>query len=336
MLGWNPFNSESFCGAWGRSNIDGVQHGAFTRDSTKDFVLRHKRLLKAIVWKIWLSLPKGKVAVDYSPHASLTFSTWRWHIWSSPICWSCITHRNYVFLAAFTKSRRVNAKTLQPSSAKTLPVEDWCLDLSKQQTTKWQWPANPLNSESFCGAWGRSNIDGVQHGAFTRDSTKGFVLRHRRTLTAIVWKMWLSLPKEKVAVDYSSHASLTFSIWRWHIWSSPICWSCITHRNYVFLAAFTKSSRVNAKTLQPSSAKTSPVEDWCLDLSKQQTTKWQWRWAGILWTQSLFAGLEAEATSMGCSMVHSQEIQPKVLYWDTEELSRLLFGRCGYPCPRKK
>ena len=53
---------------------------------------RHRRALRAIVCKMRLSLPKGKVAVDYSLHASLTFS-WGWH-GSSPICSSCLPHRN--------------------------------------------------------------------------------------------------------------------------------------------------------------------------------------------------------------------------------------------------
>ena len=75
------------------------------------------------------------------------------------------------------------------------------------------------------------------------------------------------------------------------------------------------------------------------DPCKDQRTKWHWCWAGILWTQSLFAGLEAEATSMGCSMGHSEEIQSKILHWDcvdTEELSGLLFGRCGYLSKKEK
>ena len=42
---------------------------------------------------------------------------------------------------------------------------------------------------------------------------------------------------------------------------------------------------------------------------------------------------------MGCSMGHSEEIQSKILHRDrvdTEELSGLLFGRCGYPFPKEK
>ena len=53
----------------------------------------------------------------------------------------------------------------------------------------------------------------------------------------------------------------------------------------------------------------------------------------------LFAGLEAEATWMGCSVGYSEEIQSKILHRDrvdTEELPGLLFGRCGYPYPREK
>ena len=69
-----------------------MQHGAFKRDSTKDFALKppwHRRALMAIVWKMWPSLPNGKGAVDYSLQASLTFRGRRRYIWSSPRCWSC-------------------------------------------------------------------------------------------------------------------------------------------------------------------------------------------------------------------------------------------------------
>ena len=91
-------------------------------------------------------------------------------------------------------------------------------------------------------------------------------------------------------------------------------------------------------TEKPSCGKPLPMEDWCPAPCGQQTTKWKWCWAGILWTQSLFAGLEAEATSMGCSMGYSEEIQSKILHRDhvdAEELPGLLFGRRGYPYPRK-
>jgi len=61
---------------WSRSwtvgfHMHGVQHGAFRRDSVKDFASRpcwHRRALRAIVWKMWLSFPKGKVAVENSLH----------------------------------------------------------------------------------------------------------------------------------------------------------------------------------------------------------------------------------------------------------------------------
>ena len=213
-LGRNPLNilnSRSFCGAWGRSNIDWVQRGAFKRDSIRDFALRlpwHRRALMAIVWKIWLSLPKGKVAVDYSLQASLTFGNRRWHIWSSPICCRCIRHRNYAFVAAFTKSRRGNSKTFSQAVPKRCQwkIDVWIRESFRRQNgykiavMLGRNPLNILNSMSFCGAWGRSNIDWVQRGAFKRDSIRDFALRlpwHRRALMAIVWKIWLSLPKEK-------------------------------------------------------------------------------------------------------------------------------------------
>ena len=97
-------------------------------------------------------------------------------------------------------------------------MEDWCPDPCRAGIL---WT---LNWESFCRAWGRSNMHGVQHGAFRRDSVKDFASRpcwHRRALRAIVWKMWLSFPKGKVAVENSLHTSLTFNSWGWHIPSPP-------------------------------------------------------------------------------------------------------------------
>ena len=235
-----------------------VQHGAFKRDSTKDFALRppwHRRALMAIVWKMWLFLPKGKVAVDYSLQASLTFRGRRRYIRSSPRCWSCITHRNYVFHSAFTKSRRMNSKTFSQAGPKRC---QWKIDVWIRESFRRQ-NGSDAGPESFelrvflRGLRQKQHWLGaaVQHGAFKRDSTNDFALRppwHRRALMAIVWKMWLSLPNGKGAVDYSLQASLTFRGRRRYIWSSPRCWSCITHRNYVFHSAFTKSRRMNSKT----------------------------------------------------------------------------------------
>ena len=104
MLGRNPLNWDSFCRAWGRSNMDGVQRGVFRRDSIKDFASRpcwHRRAPRAIVWKTWLSIATGK-------SSRFTFSSWRWRIWSSPKCSNCISHWNYAARTTFTKSRPVN------------------------------------------------------------------------------------------------------------------------------------------------------------------------------------------------------------------------------------
>ena len=191
---------------------------------------------------------------------------------------------------------------------------------------------NPLNWDSFCRAWGRSNMDGVQRGVFRRDSINDFASRpcwHRRAPRAIVWKTWLSLPTGKSSRRERPSCQLHFQQLEMAylvIWSSPKCSNCISHWNYAARTTFTKSRPVN-KDFQPRCAKTLPVEDWWM-------TKWQWCWAGILWTEILFAGLEAEATWMGCSVGYSEEIQSKILHRDrvdTEELPGLSFGRRGYP-----
>ena len=95
---------------------------------------RARRALRAIVCKMWLSLPKRKVAVDYSLHASLT-SSWRWHR-SSPIPISTCGHKNlpnmnlgFFFRPTPKKNRGKNKtprlwkKCLIPGSAKT--VWEW-------------------------------------------------------------------------------------------------------------------------------------------------------------------------------------------------------------------
>ena len=113
----------------------------------------------AIVWKIRLSSPKGKVAVDYSLQASLTFSSWRWHIWSFPICWSCIHRRNYAFVAAFTKSRRGNSKNFSQAVPKRCQwkIDVWIRESFRRQNRYkmavmlGRNPLNILNSRSFCG-----------------------------------------------------------------------------------------------------------------------------------------------------------------------------------------
>ena len=117
--------------------------------------------------------------------------------------------------------------SLQPSCAKT-----W----HKQQRTKWQWCwAGTFWTQSLsAGLEAEATSMGFsQHGAFGRDSRKKHCIervltRRRKALRATVCKMWLSLPKAKVFVNYRLHASLTFS-WRWRR-SSPICSSCIPHR----------------------------------------------------------------------------------------------------------
>ena len=158
------------------------QHGSgaawgIRRDSIKDFALRrcwHRRALSAIVCKMWLSLPKGKVAVDCSLHASLTFSSWRL-VMSSPICPSCLPHRNCPY----------SFQHIQPSSrtfSQAVPKHcQWKIDVRIHASSRGQdgSDAGPESFELrvFLKAWGRSNIDGVQHGAFGRDSIKDFVLR---------------------------------------------------------------------------------------------------------------------------------------------------------------
>ena len=130
---------------------------------------------------MWLSLLKGKVAVDYSLHASLNFSSWRWHIWSSPICSSSIPHRNYAARTSVTESRRVNSRILGISTKVGENIASGRLMFGSVRPADNKMAVmlgrNPLNSESFCRACGRSNIDGVQHGAFRRDSIKDFALR---------------------------------------------------------------------------------------------------------------------------------------------------------------
>ena len=123
-------------------------------------------------------------------------------------------------------------------------------------------------------------------------------------------------------------------------WSRSLRWNTTSLRVASFLFglrmvsvltnAYPNSTQLQEPTAyreKPSCAKTLPVEDWW-------TTKWQWCWAGILWTEILFAGLEAEATWMGCSVGYSEEIQSKILHRDrvdTEELPGPSFGRRGYP-----
>ena len=91
--------------------------------------------------------------------ASLTFSSRRWHTWSSPICWSCIHRRNYAFVAAFTKSRRGNSKTFSHAVPKRC---QWKIDVWIRESFRRQNgykmavmldrnPLNILNSRSFCG-----------------------------------------------------------------------------------------------------------------------------------------------------------------------------------------
>ena len=118
---------------------------------------------------------------------------------------------------------------------------------------------------------------------------------------AIVWKMWLFLPKGKVAVDYSLQASLTFRGRRRYIRSSPRCWSCITHRNYVFHSAFTKSRRMNSKTFSQAGPKRCQwkIDVWIRESFRRQNGSDAGPESFEL--RVFLRGLEAEATLIGCS-----------------------------------
>ena len=91
--------------------------------------------------------------------ASLTFSSRRWHTWSSPICWSCIHRRNYAFVAAFAKSRRGNSKTFSHAVPKRCQwkIDAWIRESFRRQNGYKMAvmldrnPLNILNSRSFCG-----------------------------------------------------------------------------------------------------------------------------------------------------------------------------------------
>ena len=117
----------------------------------------------AIVWKIWLSLPKGKVAVDYSLQASLTFGNRRWHIWSSPICCRCIRHRNYAFVAAFTKSRRGNSKTFSQAVPKRC---QWKIDVWIRESFRRQ------NGYKIAVMLGRNPVEYFELDVFLRGLRK--------------------------------------------------------------------------------------------------------------------------------------------------------------------
>ena len=70
-----------------------------TQKSSRDYCLEDVAILT-----------EGKSSCRLQVHANLTFSSWRWHIWSPLICSRCIPHRIYAARTTFTKSRRQTSK----------------------------------------------------------------------------------------------------------------------------------------------------------------------------------------------------------------------------------
>ena len=137
-------------------------------------------------------------------------------------------------LTAFSTSRRVNSRTFSQAVPKR---NQWKIDVQIHASSRGQ-NGSDAGPESFelrvflQGLRQKQHRWGAAWGIRKRFKQRFCierVLTRHRALRAFVCKMWLSLPKGKVALDYSLHASLTFS-WRWHR-SSPICSSCIPHRN---------------------------------------------------------------------------------------------------------
>ena len=234
--GPESFELRVFLQAWGRSNIDGVQHGAFGRDSIKDFALRgcwHRRALSAIVCKMWLSLPKAKVFVNYSLHASLTFSSWRWHIWWCPLRFVRVAfpietallqlsaHPGESILGLSAKLCQNVANGRLMSGSIQAAEEKMAVMLGRKLRVFLQ--GLRQKQHRWGAAWG------IRKRFNQRFCIERVLTRRRKALRATVCKMWLSLPKAKVFINYSLHASLTFS-WRWRR-SSQICSSCLPHRN---------------------------------------------------------------------------------------------------------
>ena len=117
MLDRNPLNlrqkQHRWGAAWGiqnRFNQRFCIETVLTQKSSRDYCLEDVAILT-----------EGKSSCRLQVHANLTFSSWRWHIWSPLICARCIPHRIYVALATFTKSRRMNSVCGSlPSSAQFL------------------------------------------------------------------------------------------------------------------------------------------------------------------------------------------------------------------------
>ena len=204
---------------------------------------------------MWLSFPKGKVAVENSLHTSLTFKSWGWHIPSPPYVLAAFPIESS-WLLQLPPNPGQSIRTFSQAVPKRC---QWKLDVRIRASSRRQNGShaglmlgrNPLNFElrvflqglrqkqhAWGAAWGiqkRFSQRFCIETVLTQKSSQGYCLEDVAILSQ---RKSSSREQPSYQLDFQQ-LGMAYSV-------APICSSCIPHRIYVALTTSTKSRRVNS------------------------------------------------------------------------------------------